>query len=154
MDRHEPDEAARAHTRSFLGEKLERARIGVVRHTTYGLGGVEIEIRGDGRVEITKQPWGDKERIERQRLKLDPAEVAGLIEAFVAQAFTEMDVGTPVGVPDELFFTLRLTNARGEKRELGKFVRTEHAGFDALVNAVWQAVASHLHSKDRKRLRM
>jgi len=147
-----PDEAARGKTRTFLGPDLARARIQLVRHTTYGLGGVTLELRGNGRAQIVKQPWGTAEKPQRLELRLEPAASQEVLAAFVDQAFTEIFLGQAVGVPDELFFELLLENAGGEIHRLGKFVRTEHARFDALVSLVHRTVAGALDPATRKRL--
>ncbi|HOX46187.1 MAG TPA: hypothetical protein PK668_21465 [Myxococcota bacterium] len=147
-----PGEAAREQTRAFLGPSLAKASIQLVRHTTYGLGGVTLEIGGDGQVKIVKEPWGSSEKPLKHSLRLEPAVVQGLFMAFIDEAFTEMFLGGSVGVPDELYFDLALVNARGKKKALGKFVRTEHTRFDALVNRVHEAVAAALDPATRKRL--
>jgi tetratricopeptide (TPR) repeat protein len=150
--RSQPDEAAREKTRTFLGPKIARASILLARHTTYGLGGVHVEVRGDGQVKIAKEAFGPHEKAGTHSLRLEPAAAQGLFMAFIDEAFTEMFLGSAVGVPDELYFELALVNARGKKHALGKFVRTEHARFDALVNRVHEGVAAALDPATRQRL--
>jgi hypothetical protein len=148
----QPDRFAREKTRTFLGPRLAGAGIRLARHTTYGLGGVRIEVHGDGQTRIAKEAFGPHEKAGEQSLQLEPEATEGLFNAFVEAAFTELVLGQAVGVPDELYFSLELTNGRGQAHALGKFVGTEHARFDALVELVWQTAAAALEPSVRKRL--
>ncbi len=147
-----PGEAARARTRAFLGD-VRRATAVAVRHTTYGLGGVTITVGGDGRVEIHHTGWGRDEEDQRETIELGPADTAAVFDAFVEHAFTEMVIAPHTGVPDELYFTLRLSGAGGT-HELGKFVSAEHARFMQLLDAVVAIVKQHLSGKAARRLKL
>ncbi len=149
-----PTEAARARTRAFLGsdKKLATAQVRVERATTYGLGGTSIVVRGDGRVELHHERFDHPSLVEGHRSKLGEAVVKELFSAFTEEAFTEMLVAPHTGVPDELHFTIALTNARGTTHQLRKFVRARHPRFDRLRDLVWRAVTDPLDQETRKRL--
>ncbi len=144
-----PDAEARARTRAFLGD-VRRATAVVARGTTFGLGGVTISVRGDGRAEIRKEGWGDEEE-HAVAVRLEPAGAAAVFEAFVEHAFTEMVIAPHVGVADELHYTISLSGAGGT-HTLGKFVSAEHARFVRLIETVSQIVKQHLDRETLERL--
>lgn len=134
----------------FFGGSRAQARL--VRHTTYGLGGVEIEVRDDGRVSMVHEGFGEKQRTERHEFTLDPEATRELFKAFEEAKFFDMVIPDHSGVPDELYFTLELTDEKGQHKKLGKFVRTPHPAFDGLVKRFHKTIADHLDKKTRERL--
>jgi hypothetical protein len=143
----EPDEAERARTRVFLGD-ARRARIELTRHGTYGLGGLGIEVYGDGRITLDRGTFYPSDKAMRHEVQVEPASVAALCETFIAAAFTEIVIVNQPGRPDELFLDLVLVG-KGGRCKHGKFVGHSHARFDGLVTAVRElakaAVEPSLH---------
>jgi hypothetical protein len=148
------DEAAREHTRAFLGSEKDRlrARIAAVRHTTYGLGELALTVHGDGRVTARHLDFASPRKTHESSARLEVDEVRQLFDAFVEEAFTKLVVAPHCGVPDELFFTIELSNAKGEAHQVGKFVGADHRRFTRLLDLVHEAVAGHLDARTRKRL--
>jgi hypothetical protein len=144
-----PGTEAQARTRAFIG-KRGAAEVIVHRNTTYGLGGLRIIVHGDGQVKLEKEGWG-QEPSQRHALTLPEADVARIFDAFVTEAFTEMQIGREPGYPDEIYLTVTLKGAGGT-HELGKFGRPEHQRFDRLVGIVRFTVAAHLDAERRKAL--
>ena len=149
-----PNEAERAKTQDFLGpaKTWHKARVKVERKTTYGLGGVEISVDGDGKVAIRHESFGEPRRTEKYSFSIGPEPAEGLLAAFVEEAFTEIVIDPHCGVPDELYYTLELTNAKGRTHLLGKFVHMVHPRFDRLVELVHRSIAERLDAPTRKRL--
>ena len=149
-----PDAAAQAKTRAFLGSESQRlkARIVVVRGTTYGLGELAMTVHGDGRVSARHQEFSSREKVHEAGMRIASDEAQRLFSAFVEEAFTEMVIASHCGVPDEIHFTIQLTNAEERSHKLGKFVQTEHDRFDRLVRLVQKCVAAHLDAKAREQL--
>lgn len=143
----EPSEASRASTRTFVGD-IGRARIELCRHATYGLGSLGIEVRGDGRIKLGRGTFWPKEMPVEHETRADAAAVAGLFDAFVAAAFTEIEIADRPALPDELYFDLVLVG-KGGKCKRGKFVGNPHPRFDRLVAAIFdfavRAVEPTLH---------
>jgi hypothetical protein len=135
----------RAKTRAFIGDVL-RARIVLTRHTTYGLGSLTIEIRGDGTIVLDRGTFMPTDKPMHHEVRAD---TAPLFEAFIAAAFTELAIPNLPGMPDELYLDLALTGAGGTCKR-GKFASKPHAQFDALVQAVRElaqrAVEPGLHA--------
>ncbi|HET9990508.1 MAG TPA: PEGA domain-containing protein [Kofleriaceae bacterium] len=140
----EPDEAQRAKTRALVGD-VRRARITLTRHTTYGLGGLTIEVGGDGRVVLDRGTFMPTDKPMHHEVRAD---TAALFEQFIVAAFTELVIANQPGVPDELYLDLVLAGEGGTCKR-GKFASKPHARFDALVQAVRElalrAVAPSLH---------
>ena len=141
----EPSEASRAKTQTFVGD-VSRARIELCRHTTYGLGSVSIEVRGDGRIKLGRGTFWPKEMPMEHETRADPAAVAALFDAFVAAAFTEIEIADRPALPDELYFDLVLVG-KGGKCKRGKFVGNPHARFDRLVAAIFEFAARAVEPK-------
>lgn len=140
----EPDDAQRAKTRAHVGD-VQRARITLTRHTTYGLGGLTIEVRGDGHVVLDRGTFMPTDTPLHHEVR---TETVSLFEAFIAAAFTELVIANQPGVPDELYLDLVLAGHGGICKH-GKFASKPHARFDALVQAVRElairAVEPSLH---------
>jgi len=146
-----PDEAARKKTRSFIGDR-RRARVSVARGTTYGLGGLTIAVSGEGTATLHKLPWGERESELTHTVTLSERDMHLIFNAVVDDAFTEIVIGRHTGVPDELHFTIELTNDAGVTHRLSKFVSAEHERFDRLVQIVGGVVAGRLSAAERKKL--
>ena len=141
----EPDEAARAKTRAFVGD-IRSARITLTRHTTYGLGSLTIEVRGDGKLVLDRGTFMTTDTPLHHEAE---AAVESLFEAFIAAAFTELVIANQPGVPDEIYVDVALAGEGGRCKH-GKFARNPHRRFDALVDAVRElakaAVDPSLHA--------
>jgi len=122
----------------------------VVRDTTYGLSGLTITVHGDGQAELRKQGWGSEPGYDAT-VQLDADSTAGVFDAFVEHAFTEMVIAPHAGIPDELHFTLRLSGAGGT-HTLAKFASAEHARFMRLLETVAQIVRRRLDREAARRL--
>lgn len=148
------DALARTKTRAFLGtgSELRKARITVVRQTTYGLGELRMTVHGDGRALVRHETFSTPSEVFSSSVGLEDDEVRALFDAFVDEAFSQLVIAPHCGVPDELYFTLELANARGEAHRLGKFVQTGHPRFERLVALVHQSIARHLDAATRQRL--
>jgi tetratricopeptide (TPR) repeat protein len=144
-----PDDAAREKTVAFIG-KRKRARVTVQRDTTYGLGGLTIVVSGDGHVEFQKLGWG-KEPNRKHSQRITDDDVARIFDALVAQAFSEMNVGSNPGYPDEIFISIKLEGAGGTYTQ-GKFGSSPHPRFDMLVAAIVSTVAARVDEPTRKLL--
>jgi hypothetical protein len=149
-----PDAAAKARTSAFLGPRPSwvKARVRATRAVTYGMGEAIVTVEGDGRVVVRHTEFAEPHRKHEAKAQLSPEEVGRLFEAFVEEAFTEMVFVPQSGKPDEPFFSLELSNAKGERHELGKFVSLEHQRFERLLRQVAATVARHLDEPTRKRL--
>lgn len=122
------------------------------RHTTYGLGGVEIVVSADGKVSIVHEGFGEKQRTERHTFALDAEATRELFAAFEEAKFSQMVIPQHCGVPDEMYFSLEFTDEQGKTKKLGKFVHTSLAAFDGLVERFRKIIADHLDKKTRERL--
>lgn len=145
-----PDEAERAKTRMFFG-KLSAARILVARHGTFGLGGLSIEIRGNGTVTLQKDAFKPHQPAVDHTARLDQAAVDRLFAAFIDEAFTELQIANQPGVPDELYVTVTIRGVRGT-HSLGKFASAKHPRFTRLVDLVRAEVIAAVDAEMRKRL--
>jgi hypothetical protein len=143
----EPDAPARAKTRAFIGEP-RRGRIRFTRHATYGLGGLSIEVYGDGRIRLDHGIFMPTDQPMELEVKAEIAEVAALFEQFIEAAFTELVIANLPGVADELYLELVLVG-RGGRCKHAKFASHPHPRFNRLVDAVLQlalrAVDPSLH---------
>jgi hypothetical protein len=146
-----PSPAAKARTRAFLGPRASwgKARVVMIRGTTYGLGELVVTVQGDGRASARHTEFADPRRQHEAAVQLSAQEVDDLFTAFVEEAFTEMVFANQAGHPDEIYLELRLANAEGKSHELGKFASLEHKRFDQLLQRVVTLVAGHLDKKTR-----
>lgn len=135
-----------------MGIFQKRASVALSRHTTYGLGGVEIVVREDGRVSIRHEGFGEAQRPERHEFTLDAEATGKLFAAFEEAKFATLEIPDHCGVPDELYFTLEFCDDTGKTKKLGKFVQTPLAEFDRLVEFFHKTIADHLDKKTRARL--
>jgi hypothetical protein len=135
-----------------MGIFQTRATVALSRHTTYGLGGVEVVVRDDGRVSIRHEGFGETQRPERHEFTLDAESTRKLFAAFEEAKFATLTIPNHCGVPDELYFTLELRDGAGKAKKLGKFVQTPLAEFDRLVEFFHKTIADHLDKKTRERL--
>ncbi|MBA3396680.1 MAG: PEGA domain-containing protein [Deltaproteobacteria bacterium] len=140
-----PDAAARKRTRDFVG-KRKHASIRVARATTYGLGGLDVTVHGDGSVLLRRLPFLATEKVQTLTVKLD---ATPLFETFINEAFTEMVLAPIPGQPDEFYFTIELTGAGGETHTLSKLGSTRHPRFDRLVGLVYMTVGAQLGATER-----
>ncbi|MDQ3365452.1 MAG: PEGA domain-containing protein [Myxococcota bacterium] len=140
-----PDARARKQTRAFVGT-INRASVRVERATTYGLGGLDITVRGNGTAELRRSPFFPHEQAQTLTVKLDSGP---LLDSFIDEAFTELVIAPVPGHPDELYFTIELTGAHGKTHRLGKFSTTQHARFDRLLGLVFVTVARALDAAER-----
>lgn len=138
-------------TRDFIGD-ARKASVRVERATTYGLGGVSILVRGDGTVRIDKHAFGPHEREVTHQLTLPAKDVDAIFEGFIADEFARLVIPEHFGVPDEISYTIELTNAAGLTRRASKFVRCQLPPFERLVAIVGARVVEHLDATLREQL--
>jgi hypothetical protein len=148
-----PTAEERAKTRELMGP-FKRARIHVVRQTTYGLGGVKIDLGGNGKVAIAHTPWGEQQKPRSLGLDVDATTTKQLFDAFIAAAFASIVIPPHTGVPDELHYELALAGASGTTHRLAKFVTAKHRRFDELLHLVLRTVGGRLSDVDRKTLHL
>jgi hypothetical protein len=124
----------------------------VARHTTYGLGELIVTVQGDGLANAQHREFAEPARMHEGAAHLSAEEVGRLFDAFVEEALTEMVFVPQPGHPDEQWFSIELSNAKGERHTIGKFSSIEHKRFERLLSLVVSVFASHLDAKLRNKL--
>lgn len=129
-------------TKSFLGAESQWDYASFELIDTQNLfGGRDIFIFGSGETIVYLiKPKGVGENlrllVEKYEFSLNKSEVDELIEKFIENNFIKITPkGTGAGLPDEARPQIVLTNAKGEKYEIAKWVNSEESQeFDEIYN--------------------
>jgi hypothetical protein len=130
------DEAARAATRAFLGKDLARASVTYERSPSISALPFTVHIKGGGAGELEWMSLKGGSGVRRVAFRVDAADVRGILDALVAQGFSEVVGAERPGVPDEVRLRVTIQNAKGAHISAEKWASDDHARFDAVLDAI------------------